>query len=328
MKTSKHIFIVSASHAGTRLDMFLSKKLAVSRSQVQKLIRAGQAYINGHAVTKGSTTLSEKMRISIRAAKKAAEQTHKKTRTKIPDAFKHISVIAETEDFVVVYKPAGILVHPTFADESHTLAHWVKKKYPDITTVGEKPDLRPGMVHRLDKETSGLLVVARTNEMYVMLKAAFKERRVEKYYTALVYGSIEKDHDMLVFPIDRGKDGRMVARPHMKTISLKTVSALRPGKQAVTEFFVTKRFARYTLLDIRLHTGRTHQIRVHLYAYDHPVVGDVLYAQKKWQKKSGIPLDRLFLHAGRLCFPSRDGEMQCFEVPLPKELTDYLLHLS
>lgn len=311
-----------------RLDMFVSAKLAISRSQAQKLIRDGCVHIGGLAAAKGSVLLSEKARVLILPAKKTAEQTQGKKRSGIPDAFKHISVIAENEDFLVVHKPAGILVHPTLADEPYTLAHWIKKKYPDITAVGETPDRRPGIVHRLDKETSGLLVVARTNEMYAILKQAFKERRVEKHYTALVYGNIETEHGMLTFPIDRGKDGRMVARPHMKTISLRTVSALRPGKQSATEFFVAKRFARYTLLDIRLHTGRTHQIRVHLYAYDHPVVGDVLYAQKKWQKKSGIPLDRLFLHAGRLCFPDRHGDMQCFEVPLPKELADYLLHLS
>jgi len=234
-----------------------------------------------------------------------------------------INIIAETKDYLVVNKPAGVLVHPTQAQEPETLVSWLLEKYPDIAEVGEAKE-RPGIVHRLDKDASGLLVIARTQEMFEHLKKQFQEREVEKEYAVLVYGNLESDDGKIDFAMDRGKEGRMVARPKTDVLKLKNVEKIQPGREALTEFWVEKRFIRFSWLRVKIQTGRTHQIRVHMLAYNHPVVGDKLYNNRKLIKKSDQELKRLFLHAQKLCFTDLSGKKQCFESELPKELKDYL----
>lgn len=241
--------------------------------------------------------------------------------------FMNIKIIAETADYLVIEKPAGILVHPTQAKESSTITDWLVKRYPKIKKVGDSPE-RPGIVHRLDKEASGLLVIAKTQPMFVFLKKQFQERGTEKEYSVLVYGKVEKEDGRIDFAIDRGKDGRMVSRPKIDRLKVEKAGKEQSGKEAVTEFWVEKRFVRFTLLRVKIHTGRTHQIRVHMFAYNHPVVGDELYFNKKLIKKSEINLGRLFLHAAKLCFSDLSEEKKCFESGLPVELKNYLTALK
>lgn len=239
----------------------------------------------------------------------------------------NIKIITDKPEYLVIEKLAGILVHPTQAGESNTITEWLIKKYPKIKNIGDSPE-RPGIVHRLDKEASGLLVIAKTQKMFEHLKKQFQTREIEKEYLVLVYGQMSKDEGIIDFEIDRGKDGRMVSRPKINKFKVDKVGKEQPGKEAITEFWVEKKFVRFSLLRVKIHTGRTHQIRVHMFAFTHPVVGDKLYLNRKLIKKSEQKLDRLFLHAIKLCFYDLAGEQQCFESDLPVELSDYLIKLK
>lgn len=312
-------YIISQELAGKRLDIFLVEQTGFSRSAVQSLIKNGQVHVNDVLPKKAGDILREGQVVVISEGETSeAPQGEKKER-----ALPSVEIIAETDEYLVVNKPAGLLVHPTQAREEQTLISWLLATYPAIATVGDSPE-RPGIVHRLDKEASGVLVIAKTQAMFDALKKQFQEKTIEKHYRVLVHGSIAKDHDTITFPIDRGKEGRMVSRPRIEELTLKHVKRLQPGKEAMTEFYVEHRYVAMTLLSVRIHTGRTHQIRVHMYAYGNPVVGDTLYFQRKWQKKSTPPLDRLFLHAEKLCFTTLSGEKVCYEVPLPQQLNSFL----
>lgn len=316
------VYMVKEESDNQRLDLFLSEQLNVSRSQAQKYYKENRVLVNGVPPKKAGMTLKTGMHVEIiEATPKVKAMLDMKD-----DLYNDIEILSETPDYVVVVKPSGLLVHPTQAEEPVSLAAWLVKKYPEITSVGESP-LRPGIVHRLDREASGILVVARTQSMYEHLKKQFQNRTIIKEYSVLVHGSIEIDHAVIDFLIDRGSDGRMVSRPHIKDISLKNVTAIQTGKEAITEFWVKQRYAGYTLLTVKIHTGRTHQIRVHMYAYNHPVLGDALYTQQKLNHKRDRTLGRLFLHATKLCFVDHAGEERCFTAPLPKKLDDCLNEL-
>lgn len=235
-------------------------------------------------------------------------------------------IIQVEKDYVVVDKPAGVLTHPTPAGEKDTLIDFVLKKYKEVKKTGDSPE-RPGIVHRLDKEASGLLVVARTQEMFEHLKKQFQDRTIEKEYIVLVYGKMSKEHGVIDFAIDRGKEGRMVSRPKTNLLSVDKVGSAQPGKEAITEYFLEKTIGRFSLLRVKIHTGRMHQIRAHMFAFNHPVVGDTLYLNRKLIKKNQPALDRLFLHSAKLCFTDLVGEKKCFEIGLPEELGDYLKKL-
>jgi 23S rRNA pseudouridine1911/1915/1917 synthase len=233
-----------------------------------------------------------------------------------------IEVIAETPDYLVLNKPSGLLVHPTQAEEPDTLAAWLVKNYKEVKKVGDDPKVRPGIVHRLDKDASGLMVVARTQEMFEKLKMQFKNRTVEKEYLALVHGKPAKDWEDIKFPIARGRtNDRMAARPQKD-------EPVEGEREAHTEFIVEKRFANCSLLRIFLHTGRMHQIRVHMLAYNHPLVGDPLYNQKKRKKNLDEKLGRLFLHSTKLAFEDLNGEKKTFESPLPEVLQTFVNNLK
>ncbi len=233
-----------------------------------------------------------------------------------------IEIIADTSEYLVINKPAGLLVHRAHKEEDN-LADILLKKYPEIGKIGEESN-RPGIVHRLDKEASGLIVIAKTKDSLNNLKNQFKERKIAKEYTALVYGQIEKLDDEIIFPIKRSSGGyRMAAMPIAdkgeNNISKKGV------RQAITEFRILKRFINYTLLKVKTKTGRTHQIRVHMLAYGHPLVGDNLYSTKKTREKNKkINLGRFFLVADSLSFYDLAGDKQIFTVDLPKELEEFL----
>ena len=194
---------------------------------------------------------------------------------------KKYELIDKTEDYIVINKPTGLLTHGAPHTRGPALTDALVEDFPEIATVGDDPG-RPGIVHRLDRLVSGLLVVARTQESFYNLKRQFQKRSIIKKYTALVYGQIEKPEDDINFPIERSSKGhKMAAKP--TTVKGEKNDA---GREAITDFIVIKRFINFTLLEVRIKTGRTHQIRVHMAAYGHPLVGDELYGTKKTKVKN------------------------------------------
>lgn len=338
MNASKNI-IVDAESTGIRLDVFLSDKLGVTRSQSQKMIRQKQIELNGKTPkklgeqVKGGDAITTAKENAIKpAAKTVKQKAVEKEQVAKPQ------IIAETKDYIVVNKPSGLLTHPTEANEKNTLSGWLTKKYPGMKKVGDDP-IRPGIVHRLDKEASGLLVVARTQKMFDHLKEQFKTRTINKQYLVLVHGRVAKDWNTINFPIMRSETAdKMAAIPltyrgqPQNLISGPRSTPLGEfglrGKDASTEFEVEKRFINFTLLKVIIHTGRMHQIRAHMLAYNHPVVGDPIYFQKKikrvWDEKCG----RLFLHSAKLGFTNLEGEKVEFESPLPEVLQSFLKQLK
>ena len=309
-----------------RLDIFLSEKLAETRSQIKSLIENDLVLVNGKLPKKPGDQIKGGDVIEFNKQEKEKKENpeidseSEKLEQKL---FSEIKIVTETDDYVVVEKPAGVLSHPTLAKEKNTLTDFLVKKYPEIKKVGEGPD-RPGIVHRLDREASGLLVVARNQKTFEHLKKQFQDRSIEKEYTVLVYENFSDGHGFIDFAIDRGPDGRMVARPIVKEVTLKTVRNIQPGREALTEYWVEETIGRFTLLKVKIHTGRMHQIRVHMFAFNHPVIGDTLYCNRKLIKKHEPKLNRLFLHSAKLCFVDLTGEKKCFISDLPEELKTYL----
>ncbi len=232
--------------------------------------------------------------------------------------------IFEDKNFLVINKPAGLLVHGADHIKEPTLVDQLLKQYPALIKIGEDP-IRPGIMHRLDKQVSGLMIIAKTQIAFDHLKKQFQDRTITKIYTALVYGKIEKDEDEINFPIQRSSKGHKMAALPFTTKGKLT----KEGRQAITEFEVIKKFINYTLLKVKIKTGRTHQIRVHLSAYGHPVVGDDLYGTKKTREKNRkIKLDRIFLTATELLFVGLDKEQKTFIIELPEELKIFLKHVK
>jgi len=228
--------------------------------------------------------------------------------------------IFENDEFVIINKPATLLVHGSDHIKEETLVDQLLVDYPELSKVGEDP-ARPGIVHRLDRLASGLMVVARTESSFENLKNQFKKRKTEKYYTTLVFGKIEADSAEINFPLKRSTKGnKMAAMPS-------TVNGERneEGRNAITEFEVVKRFINYTLLKVKIKTGRTHQIRAHMAAYGNPIVGDEVYSTKKTREKNKkVNLGRIFLVADCLSFSDLKGERHTFKLDLPVELEDFL----
>ena len=305
-------FKITTKDSGQRLDVFLSKKLAISRSQVQKMIGAEQVFVAKKLPKKPGDNLTAGTTIEIKKPKITQAATEKKLADKVKF---DVKIIAKTPDYIVVEKPTGMLAHPTMAGEKNTLANFITKKYPEVKKVGDDP-MRPGIVHRLDKEASGLTVIARTQKMFNHLKEQFKNRTIEKEYLALAHEPMARNWDEIIFPISRSETSdRMAAIP--------TGEASR-GKEAKTEFSLEKNFINFALIRVKTHTGRMHQIRVHMLAYNHPLVGDPLYFQKKQKRNWDEKLGRLFLHSAKLGFTDLKGEAQEFNSPLPKELDEFL----
>lgn len=227
-------------------------------------------------------------------------------------------IVATEKDFVIVNKPAGLLVHEADSSPGEiTLVDWLREKFPHIQNVGDDPTVRPGIVHRLDREASGLIVVALTQEMFDHVKEQFRARTIEKEYLTLVHGRVKNDWGEITLPIARQRGtGRMAARAKGDGDDAR-------AHDAHTEYYVAQRFGNTTLLRVRIHTGRTHQIRVHLFSLGAPVVGDTLYA-KRLLAKSFPPAPRLFLHAARLAFFDLSGTRREFFAALPVELATYL----
>ncbi|OIO18398.1 MAG: hypothetical protein AUJ23_03790 [Candidatus Magasanikbacteria bacterium CG1_02_32_51] len=323
MKNTKNrqIFPVPEDKRAERLDVFLAEQTAISRSQIQKMIILGQVTIDGRTPKKAGERLTSVKNVEVIDLSEKS-QSSKKTNKKLPK----LEILGETKDYIVVNKPAGILVHPTQAGETNTLSNILVDKYPEIKKIGDN-EVRPGIVHRLDKDASGVLIVARNQKSFSSLKRQFQERQIDKVYSVLVYGEFNKDYNTIDFEIDRGDDGRMVSRPKIDKMKLRNITKIQDGKEALTEYWVEKKYKRFTLLKVKIHTGRTHQIRVHMFAIGHPVVGDRLYINKKLIKKSDQELNRLFLHAKHLEFTDLQGKRVSFDKNIPVELKNYLKNL-
>ncbi len=293
-----------------RLDVYLSRVFdSVSRSKLQKLIKEGKITVEGKIVpVKFRVEQGMEIEIGIDLDAKQAPIAP----PPLPE------ILYEDADVLVLNKPAGLKVHASNDhDREPNLAQTLLQTRPEVAMVGDNPELRPGLVHRLDKDASGILMVAKTGAAFEHLKAQFKERRVKKFYTVLVYGTLPKDHDVIEFEMKRGSEGRMAAHP----------KGSEKGRDAKTEYDVLERFATTTLVRAQIYTGRTHQIRVHFFAAQHPVVGDPLYT-RKMKHIHPISLDRLFLHATELTIALPSGEEKTFTAPLPRELETVLQSLS
>ncbi len=314
---------ITAEEKGMRLDKFLVGKLSTqTRSQIQKMVKEGGVLVNlkkptPHHFLKENDVVELSENLSS-GSKKVSATTVKKTKKTLtfPKTLEP-KIIFEDKNLLVINKPVGILVHARdeqLLDQEPTIVHWLLKKYPTIKKIGDNPILRPGIVHRLDKEASGVMVVAKTSAAFDFLKNQFKNREVKKEYLAWVYGQLSKNWDTISFPIGRSREeGRMAARP----IST-TKEENQPGKEAVTEYEVLQIEPHKTLVKVMPKTGRTHQIRVHFFALNHPLIGDPLYQSKSFKT---IPSERLLLHAHKLTFKNLEGEEQTFTAPIPKKFS-------
>ncbi len=226
-----------------------------------------------------------------------------------------ILVIHEEPDFAVINKPAGISMHAGPAVIGETIADWVRKHYPETASVGDEPNVRPGIVHRLDKDTSGVIVVARSQDAFLALKNIFKSRTAEKTYVALVSGNPKLDHGVIDEPI-----GRLVRNRTKRGVG-KGITAERP---AVTEWKIKERLNGFALIEAKPKTGRMHQIRVHLASIGLPIAGDKVYGGGR---KAPEGLTRQFLHASQLSFSYPEGRRWQFESALPHDLSQILASL-
>ncbi|MFH0956068.1 MAG: RluA family pseudouridine synthase [Candidatus Falkowbacteria bacterium] len=308
---------ITEINAGQRLDKFLANAgfLKLSRNQIQKLIE--QSLININNSTVSSHCLLKPGDI-INIAKNLSSDKKLTNKKKFAGAPGHkIKIIHETDEFLVINKPAGLAVHGL---NNYTLADWLMEKYPGILQVGDDPE-RPGIVHRLDKDVSGLMIIAKTQAAFNSLKKQFQSRAIKKEYTALAYGKITKDSAIINFPIKRSREGYKMAAMPATTKGEPTET----GRLAETEFKVLQRLINYTLLKIKIKTGRTHQIRVHLAAYGHPIVGDDTYSTAKTRiQNKKLNLGRIFLTADRLSFTDLTNSRQDYKINLPDELKNVL----
>lgn len=291
---------VPPESAGQRLDQFVATTLQRSRTEIQRKCERGEILIDQRPADR-----------DVRLQAGQAITVHPDAAAAAPQPAPKPRVIAEDDAVLILEKPSGLIMHQGPGIHEETLADWLTKTYPYLHGVGEDP-LRPGIVHRLDKEASGLVVVTKTQGAYEHLKAAFQEHRVEKHYTALVHGQVVNAGGEIRFPIDRSEQsGRMAAKPLGSD-----------GREAVTRYTILERLAPFTLLDVTTDTGRTHQVRVHLHALGHPIAGDPLYHSRHRDTKKIPP--RLFLHASRLTFQHPDGTPRSFASPLPTDLMAFL----
>ncbi len=225
-----------------------------------------------------------------------------------------MKIIFEDKDQLIIDKSAGLLVHPLKAGQKNTLIDWLLDYYPEIKNVGDDP-LRPGIVHRLDKDTSGLMIIAKNNSAFNYLKKQFQGRKITKKYLALVHGQVKDGKGTITKSISFSK----------KDYKKRSVLLDEKAKPAWTEYKVIKRFSDYTLLEVQIRTGRTHQIRVHLASIGHPIAGDQQYKFKRQPQPDS--LKRQFLHAAYLKFKSPDGKIMELKSDLPEELKNILQEL-
>lgn len=289
-----------------RLDKFLVRELEeFSRSFIQKIITAGGVSIEGIPVYKKAELISPGTTIEVVIPE--AEDTEL-VGEDIP-----LDIIFENDDLIAVNKPAGMVVHPALGHPTGTLVQAVLGYAPEIEGVGGVK--RPGLVHRLDQDTSGVILLAKNDRAHHFLQDQFRERQVDKEYLALVDGRPPTPNGRVEVAIGRDPKYRQRMAPALE----------RDGREAISEYFTLAEFPKHTYLRVKIMTGRTHQIRVHLNFLGCPVVGDTVYGRKT----ASFPVPRQFLHAFRLSIllPG-ESEKHCFEAPLAAELEDVLNQLK
>lgn len=294
------LIIIKEGEKG-RLDKVLAERFTdYSRSQLQKWIAKGLVTVNGQvAVDKYKVRPGDKVSVTPAKPQKISLEPEK-----IP-----LDIVYEDEDLLVVNKPQGMVVHPAPGHPNHTLVNALLYHCPLSTINGE---FRPGIVHRIDKDTSGLLMVAKNDQTHRSLAHQLKEKTTKREYVALVHGQIKTDHGTIDAPLGRSKRDR------------KKQAIVADGRHAVTHFRVLKRYRHYTLVACRLETGRTHQIRVHMASIGHPLAGDPLYGPRKT-----LPGKGQYLHARLLGFKHpRTGKDMLFTAPLPAWFQQMLDHLD
>ncbi len=299
-------FLAEPETADQRLDVVISAKQGVSRSQARAAILRGDVLLNGSPV-KPSVRLQPGDEVTVLGNHSALAVARLEPED-IP-----LKVVYEDEDLVVIEKPAGMVVHPSAGHSSGTLVHALLARYPELRSGDARPgdEERPGIVHRLDKDTSGLMLVARTQHSLGYLQSAMHDRRVLKEYTLLCCGPLDPASARIEAPIGRHPGNRL------------KMAVVSTGRPSVTEYETLQALPQHTLTLARLHTGRTHQIRVHFASIGRPIAGDSLYGGC-----AAPGLDRQFLHASRLGLTLPNGRCAEWRSALPEDLAECLLAIG
>lgn len=301
--------VVQKSEVGQRLDIFITSKTNITRSQIQKLIEDGSVLVNGRIVSQNyRVKTNDVITLTI---------SDKETESLIPEPIP-LEILYKDDYLVVVNKPAGMVVYPSAGHNQGTLMNALSHHCKKLASVGRP--LRPGVIHRLDKDTSGVMVVALNDEAYYNLVEQFRQRTITRRYIALVYGNLKEDKGEITLKIGRSQSERK-----------KMSTRARKGKEAITRWKALERFSNATLIEAKLGTGRTHQIRVHFASTGHPVLGDRIYGKKvelEVKAKKKILFPRQMLHAELLGFthPATDKYLE-FSSPLPEDMTQKIKEL-
>ncbi|NTW26858.1 MAG: RluA family pseudouridine synthase [Candidatus Moranbacteria bacterium] len=309
--------IIEQKDAGLRIDRFLAKEFFLySRANIIKRIKNGEVLVNNKPI-KPSYILEENNAVMLKNFSREAEDQSLAGNTDIV-----LNVIFENEDMLVIDKQAGLQVHPSFNEKKNTLVNALISRYPEILNVHDGSvgaELRPGIVHRLDRDTSGLLVIARNMEAFNALKENFKNRHVEKEYLAIAEGKFKEKEGVIEKAIAKSATHRkqIIARHNTKTVI----------RTAETNFKVLEEFENYSLVELKPKTGRTHQLRIHLSSIGHPIVGDGVYGDdKKVEMAENLP-QRQLLHARKLRF-ELFGRQYDFAAPLPLDFEQFLAKIG
>lgn len=308
-------FTITPHETGQRLDLVCVAKLpGYSRAALQKAIKEGNITVNGRR-EKARYDVREGDHIQVALPEPVREQSHEPQEITL-------ATLYEDKDIVVINKPPGIAAHPEeqTAQPSATVASWFKAHYPDAAHVGEN-ELRPGIVHRLDKDTSGAMVLAKTSQAYENLKRQFMKNHASKEYLALVFGIPSTDDGRINQALIRSK--RYPLRRTVVKKAQETHGAI--GKRAITEWKIEEKFEKNALLRVFPLTGRMHQIRAHLHWLGFPIVGDTLYTYRRQRPPKGV--QRHMLHAEKLTIRLLSGKRKTFTAPLPDDFTTVLKEL-
>ena len=301
--------VVNISEVGQRLDIFITSKTNITRSQLQKFIEDGSVLVNSRIVSQNyRVKTNDIITLTI---------SDKETESLIPEPIP-LEILYKDDYLVVVNKPAGMVVYPSAGHNQGTLMNALSHHCKKLASVGRP--LRPGVIHRLDKDTSGVMVVALNDEAYYNLVEQFRQRTITRRYIALVYGNLKEDKGEITLKIGRSQSDRK-----------KMSTRVRKGKEAITRWKALERFSNATLIEAKLGTGRTHQIRVHFASMGYPVLGDRTYGKKvelEVKAKKKILFPRQMLHAELLGFTHpATGKYLEFSSPLPEDMTQKIKEL-